>query len=146
MTISFIPASKESHYSLKSLLKRWNELEPEICRSIHDSVYDRTAYVLKLETPCEQFWYELKETTNKTLEYAVIQSCVQGALSRHEMHWRLTYARGLSEASVIQAGQRHSASLVSASKALLWAYLNALEWKQSVSRKVLPLMVDKISD
>ena len=131
MTISSIPASEESHYSLGSLLKRWNELEPELCRPIHVSVYNRTAYVLKLETPSKQFWYELKETASETLDCAVIQSCVQRALSRHEMHWRLTYAGGFSEASVIQAGQRHSVSIASETKALLGAYLNALERKQS---------------
>ena len=121
----------KNHCSLERLLERWSKLEPDICCFVQD----KAAYALKLETPSKPFWYELSKTASENLDYAVLQSCVQDALSLHAMHWRLSYTKGLSEANVEHEGQSYSASLASEAMALLWAYLNAIEQQHSAALK-----------
>lgn len=131
MMTQLAPSLEKSHCLLGNLLERWSKLEPDMCCFVPN----KTAYALKLETPSKQLWYELSKTASEDLDYAVLQSCVQDALSQHAMHWRLSYARGLSEANVEYEGQNYSASIASEAMALLWAYLNALEQHHSRSLK-----------
>ena len=131
MIVQSMPTLEQNSCSLGSLLNRWSKLEPDTCRFLNN----KTAYELKLDTPSESIWYKLSETACENLDYAVLQSCVQDALSQHSMNWRLSFTRGVSEACVEYEGQSYNASVSSEAMALLWAYLNALEQQHSISLK-----------
>ena len=90
-------------------------------------------YLLRLEAQPKQDWYKLAESSHGTLDCAVLQSRVQDGMAQHGVNWRLSVRQGLIDAQVEHRGRSYSVGVASEAMALLWAYLDALEQKRSVS-------------